>query len=173
MKRRKLLYHGSSVKLIGENLFPSKGDDSKDRPENNKLGVYATDVKEIAIAMAIISSRGIVGAGLDDYVDGKPPGVIHIGKIKQKYVYLHILSNKGFKKTPTTKHQYISLKSVKPIKSEKLLVEDYKYLIRYSSKIEGKKWKEKYFHKNSRDLGRNSEVESKRSIIKKNLNNLK
>lgn len=173
MKKPKFLYHGSPNKLIGKKLMPSKGDDSKDRPENNQLGVYATDVKEIAIAMAIVSSKGIIGAGLDDYKIGKAPGIIHIGKLKQKYVYLYILSPKEFKPTPSIKGQWISKKSVKPLKIEKLKVGDYKHLIRYSKKDEAKKWKKKYLEKKSKSFGRHSEIKMKKLKIKNNLKNLK
>jgi len=167
----KFLYHGSPNKLIGKNLMPSKGDDSKDRPENNQLGVYATNVKEIAIAMAIVSSRGIIGAGLDDYKIGKAPGIIHIGKPKQKYIYLYTLSSKGFKPTPSIKGQWISKKFVKPIKIEKINIEDYEHLIRYSKKDEREKWKEKYFDKKDKNLGRNAEIKMKELKIKRILKN--
>jgi len=163
----KYLYHGSPNKLIGDSLMPSKGDDSKDRPENNQLGVYAIDTKEIAIAMAIISSKGVIGAGLDDYRPGKAPGIIHIGKPQKKYVYLYTLSPKGFKRTPSTKGQWISKKPVKPIKIEKLNIKDYKHLIRYSKKDEAKKWKEKYLDKKNKSLRRDSEIKMKRLKIKK------
>lgn len=141
----KYLYHGSPNKLIGDKLMPSKGYDSEDRPENNQLGVYAIEKKEIAIAMAIVSSKGIIASGLDDYKPGKAPGVIHIGNLKQKFVYLYTLPIKEFKRTPSIKGQWISKKSVKPTKIEKLKVSDYEYLIRYSKKDERKKMEEKIF----------------------------
>jgi hypothetical protein len=163
----KYLYHGSPHKLTGDNLMPSKGEDSLDRPENNQLGVYATHVKEIAIAMAIVSSKGVIGAGLDDYKQNKSPGIIHIGKPKQKYVYLYTLSPNGFKRTPSTKEQWISKKPVKPIKIERLKISDYENLIRYSKKDEAKKWKEKYLNKKNKPIGRDVEIKTKRLKIKK------
>ena len=168
----KFLYHGSPNKLIGKNLIPSKGDDSADRPENNQLGVYATNVKEIAIAMAIVSSRGIIGAGLDDYNLGKAPGIIHIGKPKQKYIYLYTLSPKGFRSTPSIRGQWISKKPIKPIKIEKLNINDYKHLIRYSKKDERKKWKEKYLGKKNKTFGRDAEIKMKKLKIKRTFKNL-
>ena len=172
MKKPKFLYHGSPNKLIGESLIPSKGYDSEDRPENNQLAVYEIDVREIAIAMAIVSSKGVIGSGLDDYKLGKAPGIIHIGKPKQKYVYLYTLSPKGFKRTPSIKGQWISKKPVKPIKIERLNIKDYKHLIRYSKKDEVKKWKEKYLDKKNKAIGRYSEIKMKKIKIK-NLPNLK
>ena len=178
MRKPKFLYHGSPNKLIGKSLIPSKGYDSEDRPENNQLGVYATNVKEIAIAMAIVSSKGVIGAGLDDYKLGKAPGVIHVGKLKQKYVYLYTLSSKEFKPTPSIKDQWISKKSVKPIKIEKLYINDYKHLIRYSKKDEREKWEKKYMNRNqefldrkNKPLGRHAEIKMKKLKIKRILKN--
>ena len=178
MRKPKFLYHGSPNKLIGKSLIPSKGYDSEDRPENNQLAVYAIDVSEIAIAMAMVSSKGVIGAGLDDYKPGKAPGVIHIGEPKQRYVYLYTLSPKGFKRTPSVKGQWISKKPVKPIKIEKLNIKDYKYLIRYSKKDEREKWKKKYMNKNqefldekNKPLGRHAEIKMKKLKIKRILKN--
>jgi len=169
MRKPKILYHGSPNKLIGNNLMPSKGEDYEDRPENNQTGVYATEVKEIAIAMAIISSKGVIGAGLDDYKPGKSPGIIYIGRPKQKYVYLYTLSPEGFKQTPSIKKQWISKKPVKPIKIERLNVKDYKHLIRYPEEEEVKKWKEKQLDGKKKNLGREAEIKIKKLKIKKRL----
>jgi hypothetical protein len=57
MTQNKILFHGSSNKLIGEKLNPSQGEDSEERPENNIFGVYATDRKDLAIAMGIMGTE--------------------------------------------------------------------------------------------------------------------
>ena len=52
-KKPKVIYHGSSKKIIGEAINPSQGDDSDERPDNQLFGVYAADRKDFAIVMGI------------------------------------------------------------------------------------------------------------------------
>jgi hypothetical protein len=137
------LYHGSPRKLNGGRLIPTLAEDLAKNPENMKRGVYATDKKEIAIAMAIISTKGVIGAGLDNFGRGRY-GKIYLGKPKQKYISLHYLPIKTFKKSKGVRNQFFSEGAVEPVKTEKLLVEDYIGLVKYATKREIKGWKEKY-----------------------------
>jgi hypothetical protein len=69
MNKNKLLYHGSSNKLIGDKLNPSLGEDSEERPENNQLAVYATDREDLAIVRAMIGCEDVLGGSIDGYND--------------------------------------------------------------------------------------------------------
>ncbi|MBU2562213.1 MAG: hypothetical protein KKF68_00960 [Nanoarchaeota archaeon] len=135
------LYHGSPRKLEGKRLLPRKGRDVFNRPDNLHKAVYATDVKKKAIAMSILSCNGVKGGGLDSSKKSATPGIIYKGFPEQEYVFLHTLSSKGFEKVGEG-HQFISKKPVEPIKTEKLRVSDYLYLIRKASQEEIKKWNE-------------------------------
>ncbi len=141
MKTR-YLYHGSIKKIIGERLIPKKAKDLEKDSKNMHSAVYATDIKEIAIAMAIISCKGVYGAKLR--FDRKPYGIIYDGWPKQKYIYLYTLNIKDFKKMGGKGKQWASFKSVKPIKTKKLIIKDYIKLIKKASKIEVNKWLKKY-----------------------------
>lgn len=143
MKKLEYLYHGSPKKLIGETLNPSQGEDLDERPDNQIFAVFASDLKEFAIAMAIISCNDLSGGSIVKYT--KPLGVIYGGNLpKQKYVYLHTLPKEKFKKSPNIKHQFVSSKPIKPIKTEKIEINKYLDVIRLASKEETKKWKKKY-----------------------------
>lgn len=123
----KMLYHGSSRKI--KKLNPKKAH-GLNRKEDRLLGVYATRIKNFAITMALISSRGIKGKTSIDMKGKKIKGIISQGWPKQKYIYLYILDPKEFRNIPKGSHQYISQKSIIPIKENKLLVKDYIYLIK-------------------------------------------
>jgi hypothetical protein len=133
------LYHGSPRELKGEKLIPTQPEDVNENSHNLLKGVYATDVKNAAIAMAIISCDGVNGASLD--MRRKIPGIIYEGKPHQEFIYLHTLNSTGFKESG--KHQYVSENSVKPIRTEKLKIEDYIPLIRKANDEEIKKWDKK------------------------------
>ena len=148
MKKPKYLYHGSSKKLVGEKLNPSWGDDSEERPENNLFAVYATDRKDLAIVMAMIGCKDVVGGSIDEYKEGKLDARIYGNYPKQKFIYLHHLSAKTFKQTKIDKHQFVSLSSVEPIKTEKIAVKDYHHLVRLATKKETSEWVRKYGIKN-------------------------
>jgi len=137
------LYHGSSKKLIGKKLIPKKPIDIDNKPSNLARGVYATDLRDAAIAMAIISCNGVRGASLGMGRNIKIPGVIYHGFPKQNYIYLYTLDSKGFKSIGGGMHQFILEKSVKPIKTEKLKVKNYLYLVRKANKKEIKKFDKK------------------------------
>lgn len=126
------LYHGSVRKIKGKFLLPSKPQDLENNPDNLHKAVYATNIKEIAIAMAIISCKGSNRASLK--FKRKPYGIIYEGWPKQKYLYLYTLPKDSFIKSGEGGKQWISIMPVKPIKEEKLLVKDYIYLVKKSPK---------------------------------------
>ena len=144
MKKIKVLYHGSSRKLVDEKLNPSWGDDSEERPENNQFAVYATDRKDLAIVMAMFGCKDVIGGSIDEYQDGKLNARIYGNYPSQEYIYLHHLPTEMFKQTKIDKHQFVSSVPVKPIKTEKVRVEDYTYLARIATKEETEKWIKKY-----------------------------
>lgn len=139
------LYHGSSRKLRGEYLLPHKGDDSEERAENNLLAVYATDHRELAIIMALISCEDILGGSIDEYYeDGRVNATLYRGFPKQEYIYLHYLPIEGFSQTKIDKHQFVNPNKVKVVKTEKIKVKECKNLIKLASKEETIYWSRKY-----------------------------
>lgn len=140
--KQKVLYHGSSKRLIGKKLVPKKADDLEKHLDNLHKAVYATDIKKSAMAMAIISCKGVHSASLN--MKKEPYGTIYKGFPKQEYIYLYSLPKETFVKSPNIKHQFISEVSVKPLKIEKLKVKDYLDLIRKATKKEKEVWMNKY-----------------------------
>ncbi|MBU3905291.1 MAG: hypothetical protein KJ906_04050 [Nanoarchaeota archaeon] len=138
MRKPKFLYHGSAKELIGNKLIPKKAKDLGKKSENLHTAVYATKKKQIAIAMAIISCRGVYKSSLSFNKSSKSKtyGTIHIGWPKQEYIYLYTLSSKTFKPTDKRGLQWISEKAVKPEKIDKLLVKDYIKLVKKVNKKE-------------------------------------
>ena len=144
MKKINVLYHGSPRKLVGEKLNPSYGGDSEERPENNFLAVYATDRKDLAIVMAMMACKDVIGGSIDKYKKSKLDARIYGNYPNQKFIYLHHLPVKTFKQTKIDKHQFVSLVAVKPIRTEKISVKDYHHLLRPATKDETAKWTKKY-----------------------------
>lgn len=142
----KILYHGSSKKLMGDKLIPKRTIDLGKNPENLIKGVYATDIKELAIAMAIICSKGVNSSGLNfkKYEKGKSKGIIYEGWPNQKEIYLYILPSRNFTKSKGIIHQFVSEKPVKPLKIERLKVENYLYLVKKADDKEKQIWEKKY-----------------------------
>ncbi len=77
----------------------------------------------------------------------KPYGIIYEGWPDQKYIYLYNLPIKSFKESGESGKQFVSSEPVKPLGVEKLLVQDYTYLVRKGTEEEIRKKKEKYAHK--------------------------
>lgn len=128
----KYLYHGSAKKLKGKYLIPKKPHDLENQKENLVRAVYATDIKNSAIAMAIISSKGALSATLHY----RKKSVIYEGWPNQKYVYLYYLPSESFKRSSRKSPQWISVVKVKPLKIEKLKIKDYLHLVRKATKKE-------------------------------------
>jgi len=141
----KILYHGSSKKLIGEKLIPKKSQDLEKNPNNLYKGIYATDIKDLAITMGIICNEGVNSSSLNfsKYNKDLSKGIIYEGWPKQKFIYLYYLPYKTFKRTGKIKHQFVSSTSVKPIKIEKIEIKDYLNFIRKATKKEKENWTKK------------------------------
>jgi len=122
------LYHGSPKKIEGGYLLPRKPLDLGKRAENTHDAVYATEVKEIAIAMALVKCKGVKSSSVN--FTKNPVAVISEGWPEQEFIYLYILPSDGFEKTHTAGHQWVSLKPVKPVREERLAVRGYLHLVR-------------------------------------------
>ena len=137
-----IIYHGSPRKLEGELLLPKQADDLNKNPDNLSNAIYATDIKNAAIAMAIIKCEGISSSSLD--INKKTQGIIYNGWPKQEHIYLCYLPQKIFTQSVKMKHQFISKEPVKPIKIEKLNIKDYLHLVRKATPEEIIIWKNKH-----------------------------
>jgi hypothetical protein len=138
----KFLYHGSARKIIGDRLIPHEAEDLGKRVENMHKAVYATNNKEIAIAMAIISAKGVHYSSL---TNNRPYGRIYKGVPEQDEVYLYYLNSKDFQQQRGNRlGQWISEKPVKPVKVEKIKIKDYLKLVRDATETEKQRWIKKY-----------------------------
>lgn len=142
---KKYLFHGSANKIRGDKLLPQQAKDLHEKPENLYKAVYATDIKEIAIAMAIICNKGVIYSALD--FKKKPFGIIYEGWPTQEEIYLYILPSETFKQEGGAGHQYYSTEPVKPINLEKMSIKDYMYLIRKATDFERENFLKKYGEK--------------------------
>lgn len=138
----KKLYHGSVREIEGEYFRPKQPQDLEKNPDNLHIGVYATSEREVAIAMAIISCKGVNWASLS--FKRKPYGIIYEGWPNQEFIYLYSLPSKSFRVSGGGGKQYISAEPVKPLSVEKLVVQDYLYLVRKGTEEEIKKKLEQY-----------------------------
>ena len=144
-----LLYHGSGNKLVGDKLSPKKANDlDKDNVNNSLTGVYASSVKDQAIAMALHSCKGVgrgsVGMGKVNGIIKMTSSIIYDGWPEQDMIYLYEFSSKNFENKPKGSSQWVSFNSVKPDKIYKLLVKDYIHLVRPPTPKESKDWIDKY-----------------------------
>ena len=71
----KYLYHANVRRIEGNKLLPRQAKDLENLPENLHKAVYATNIKNIAIAMAIISCKGVNASSLK--FKKKPFGIIY------------------------------------------------------------------------------------------------
>lgn len=127
------LYHGSGKKLVGGYLKPKKAKDLGKNKANSYLGIYASDLKEEAVVMGVISGKTGGGASVG-VTNGKVSGIIYGHWPKNKYFYLHILSRKDFRNQPKGSRQWVSFKPVKPLKTLRLKVDEYKDVVRVATK---------------------------------------
>ncbi len=142
MNKPRFLYHGSMREIEGEELLPRQAQDLLEVPENLHCAVYATNIKDIAIAMAITRCKGVHGSSL--MFKWKPCGLIYDGWPEQEYVYLYTLPSDTFKQEGGGGFQWHSLKPVKPSKIERISVLDNIHLIRRATDEEIKRFFEKY-----------------------------
>jgi len=126
----KFLWHGSIKKH--KVLKPSQAVDLTGIKESNLKGVYATDIKELAIEFTLVDKKYQKYA---DYSKNPVQMVILDGDIRRgEYGYLHKLDSKDFKELPEGSHQWVCMKEVKPIEIIKIKVDDYEHLTRKASK---------------------------------------
>jgi hypothetical protein len=144
MSELKILFHGSPSKVIGNKIIPSRADDSDERPENNQFGIYATDRKDLAIVIAILRCKDVIGGSIDEYKEDKLNARIYGEFPKQEFIYVYHLPAGTFNQTKIDKHQFVSVVAVRPVKIEKLRVKDFTHLIRKATKKETDYWIKKY-----------------------------
>ena len=142
---KRLLFHGSPNKICGIYLLPSKAKDLGEKTENIHRGVYATDERDMAMAMALLKCRGVCAASLS-FKKGAN-GVIYVGWPEQEYIYLYTLPMQRFRKTPPLKHQFISFAPVRPLKEEKLRVAACIHVVRKANRKEMQRWFLRYGNK--------------------------
>jgi hypothetical protein len=138
------LYHGS-VRIVRGKFTPRVAKDLDDNPDNIHKAVYATDIKEVAISMAIISCKGVGSSNLN--FKKAPYGKIIDGEPKQKYIYLYIFPANKFKQLGGDGRQWACFDPIKPLSVEKLAVSDYMHLIKRATPAEVKRWYKKYAYK--------------------------
>lgn len=134
MKKPKYVYHGSGKKL--DVLIAKKAKDLEGNVNNSLRGVYASSLRKEAIIMGILSCKGVKSSST--HVKGKRniEAIIYSGWPKQDYFWLYTSASKTFKERPKGSAQWVSLKSVKPEKIEKLPVKEYIHWIRKAGKNE-------------------------------------
>ena len=143
-----ILYHGSAVEIIGEELEARTPTDLGNNPNNLHTAVYATDIKEKAIIKAIINSRGVISSSVD-FGRKSSPGIIYEGwPDEDAEIYLYTLPSDTFINSEPHSSQWHSVQNVKPIKVEKLKVKDFLHLIRKATPDEIEEWNKKYRTKN-------------------------
>lgn len=125
MKKPKFLYHGSGKRL--EVLEPRKP--TGHNPRHDKKGVYATDLKDMALGFSARGSAKTSGfksrkTNIHYIYEGWPD--------LNATVYLHIFDPKDFEYNDV--HEYICPKKVKPIKIEAYKVSDLQHLFRKATK---------------------------------------
>ena len=135
LKKLRVLFHGSSIKV--DVLQPHQAEDGMSEA-GRYYGVYATDLRDAAIAFAL----GAVPdeAGAVSRVIGKHD----LNPVKMVFVrghpnfggkgYLYELDPSGFKKVSST--QWVCDREITPIKVIEINVDDYLHLFRYASEEE-------------------------------------
>ncbi|VVB80555.1 Uncharacterised protein [uncultured archaeon] len=124
--QKKFLYHGSNKEI--KLLIPKQPSDPK--KENSLKAVYATDRKDYALAMGLTNQKGSTS-----FITFNPVKLHFVrGKPKMKFIYLHYLSPKNFKKN--SENQYLSFKPVESILIEKYFPYELRHLWTKSNKKE-------------------------------------
>ena len=148
----KYLYHGMPNELHGAYLLPHKARDLGRNPHNMRKSVYATDIKEAAIAMSIISSKGVHASSINLEETNNWQAIIYEGWPEQEHVFLCTLNPRTFIQFPPNSHQWASSIKVKPSRIEKLSISKYITLVRKATRQEQKTWSEKYHKKLPKNL---------------------
>jgi len=132
----KFLFHGSGTLIRSTHLKINQPKDKSEK-ENNLLGVYATDRKDIAIAMSLTTEKYTRSFG--DYHQTPFQAIFVRGQPKKKFVYLYKVSSKNFTEQPKGSHQWVSPKHAKIIERTRLPVKDLEQYWRLATKKE-KDW---------------------------------
>jgi len=135
MRKPKYVYHGSPKKINGKFVLRVPRDLGKCK-HNIMNGIYASSVKNKAIGMAVCGAKGVVSSGMGFDIGDRKKGVIYEGWPSQEYVYLYTFFSETFKRCPKNSTQFVSMKSIIPIKTEKLKTKNYLKFIRKASKKE-------------------------------------
>lgn len=146
MKKPRYLWHGSSKEIENDKLLPREARDLGGNPENLFRAVYATDKKELAIAMAIIKCEGVKCSSLN--FSGNPPyGIIYEGMPKQEHACLFKLPSKTFQEAGHKGRQWASLEAVEPLGTEEIVVKNHMHLVREATEKEKEEFFKKYGEK--------------------------
>ncbi|MEK6760317.1 MAG: hypothetical protein AABX93_00145 [Nanoarchaeota archaeon] len=152
----KFVYHGSSKKLVGDKLVPKQAKDVDGVADNSHLGVYASEFKDEAMAMGILNYKSVDGGEIRRFrkLDGAPgmDAIIYNGFPRQKYFYLYTLPSRTFANVPKGSLQWVSKKTVIPVKIERLSTKKYLYLIRRASPKEREEWNKNVNNKKNKLL---------------------
>lgn len=140
------VYHGSARNLVGARIKPQKAKDLSGKRENSYTGIYATDIRDHAVIMAILGSRGVNGSSLS-LNDPEAKGIVYDGWPEQKEVFVYDLQSTNFRRTAPNSHQWISFDSIKPSRIETINVNDYIHMVREATAEEKNAWIEKHSKK--------------------------
>ena len=126
--RPDLLYHGSVHEIDGPIVPKQARDRARSRP-NTRVGVYATEKKNVAIAVAICKCiDGISAVNLLNIDEDKPPGELWFGRLPQnRLIYLYTCRSDTFEMTGG---QWVSSCPVLPVDRQTLRVSEHLHLIR-------------------------------------------
>lgn len=128
MVKPRYLYHGSGREFQEGMLIPKKP--SSNELNNSLKGVYATQLRKWAMIMGILGSRGVKSSSTHVKGKRKIDAFVYSGWPKQNYFYVYTVSPRTFKENPKGSAQWISKKSVKPIKIEKFPMRKYIHWIK-------------------------------------------
>ena len=92
---KQVLYHGSPKKIV-EELVPKKAKDLDSTKQNMLKGVYATDIKDVAITMGIVGIEGVKTACANLSSSKKPIAIIKTGDRNISFVKINKYNSKYF-----------------------------------------------------------------------------
>ncbi len=135
LKNPKYLYHGSSTRIVGSTLVPTRPF-SLGKGTERLTAVYATDVRDAAIIMGMISEcRSSL-----HFCENGAEGLVYEGWPRREEIYLYILPSRSFRRIDDW--QWCSKEPVGVIRVEKLKTHDHLYLIRKATEEERRKFSE-------------------------------
>lgn len=128
MTRPDVLYHGSSHRIEGP-LEPTTPRDRAGTRENLVTGVYATEHRDVAIAVVLCKAvHGLASVSLGNLQPNEPPGQLWWGAVRPiEVVYLYTVSSAGF---TYSGGQWVCTSTVHPVACEELSARDHLHLVR-------------------------------------------